>query len=162
MYFGESHTALDEKGRLLVPLELRMVMEVNDHETWFLTRGFDGQLFLFHKAHWERLMKQVATRASLDPKMLDFMRIFFGSSSKVRRDRQGRIGIPSYLREYAGLEREGVLLGVRQHLELWSKPKWQAFLASQSGSYREMAGSLFGALLDNAVTTEGDVQGDND
>ena len=161
MYYGESHTALDEKGRLLVPVDLRMVMEVNDHETWFLTRGFDGQVFLFHKEHWERL-KEAVSQSSLDPKLLDFMRIFFGSSSKVRRDRQGRIGIPSYLRDYAGIDREGVLLGVRQHLELWSKAKWEAFLADQSVSYREMAGRLFGDLLNGSAATEGDVQGDND
>ncbi|MBI2425531.1 MAG: division/cell wall cluster transcriptional repressor MraZ [Candidatus Hydrogenedentes bacterium] len=155
MYYGETQTALDDKGRLNVPIHFRKVMEDNDHETWFLTRGFDGAIFLFNLQKWQSLVDSGQEFSPLDPRMLDFRRLFLGSVAKVKRDKAGRLAIPSYLREYAGIDRDAVLLGVEDHLELWSKTNWVAFQQQQMAQYKAMAGDLFRS---GKVGNEGDAR----
>jgi MraZ protein len=153
MYFGESQTGMDDKGRLTVPRQFRILMEANDHDTWYMTRGFDGAIFVFPADEWKRLRDLGSDRSTLDPRMLDFRRMFIGSAAKVRLDRAGRFSVPALLREYAGLEKDGVLLGVDDHLELWSKEGWCAFQQRQMAQYKEMAAELFAPA--SAGKTEG-------
>ena len=156
MYYGEAHISLDDKGRLNVPKDIRTQMDAHDHDVWYVTRGFDNSLFLFEKSRWEALLAQTQAKAMLDPRMLDFRRFLLGSASKAKRDGQGRLTIPVHLREYAGFDREAVLLGVEDHLELWSKEGWRAFQARQSEQYKTMAAELFGAKSGDAAEPEGE------
>lgn len=160
MYYGEAHTKIDEKGRMTVPVHFRSIMEVLDHDVWFMTRGFDGAIFLFHKQQWEQLLEQGSDFPALNPRMLDFRRMFLGSVAKVKRDRQGRLAIPAHLRDYADVERDSVLLGVEDHLEIWNKDRWRAFQRRQAEDYKAMAAELFGRKNGDAATKEGAVQGD--
>ena len=157
MYYGEAHTALDDKGRLSIPVQFRKIMDVHDHDLWYLTRGFDGAIFLFHRDRWNGLLEQSQGFAPLDPDMLDFRRLFLGSVAKAKLDRQWRLVVPAPLRAYAGIEREGVLLGVEDHLELWSRTGWEEFQRAQAARYKEMAGLLFGSTRERAAETEGAV-----
>ena len=156
MYYGESQTSVDDKGRMNIPAQFRSVMEVNDHDTWFMTRGFDGSIFLFHKEKWQELLKQGEGASTLDPRMLDFRRLFLGSVAKVKRDGQGRISVPVHLREHAGIDREAVLLGVEDHLEVWSRTSWKAFQDAQAAEYKRMAAELFGASKGASAANEGE------
>lgn len=144
MYYGEAHTSLDDKGRLIVPMHFRRIMEAMDHDTWFITRGYDCSIFMFHKARWDELLAKYVPGATLEPHILDFRRLLLGSAAKAKLDGQGRILVPEYLRNYAGIKREGVLLGVEDHLELWSETGWQEFNARQAVEYKKMAAELFG------------------
>ena len=158
MYYGESSASVDDKGRLNVPVQFRTVMDALDHETWFLTRGFDGAVFVFHKDRWEEVLKESQGARMLDPRMLDFRRMLVGSVAKVKRDRQGRLAIPAHLREYAGIERDAVLIGLEDHLELWSKNGWRAFQARQQEQYKAMAAELFGGMERAAALNEGELR----
>mgnify|MGYP006280614647 FL=1 len=163
MYYGESHTTLDEKGRLTVPVQFRPVMETFSHETWFFTRGFDGSIFLFPNDEWTRLLgrwQEFRQGETLNPRMLDFRRLFLGSVAKVKKDGQWRMLVPAPLREYAGISREAVLLGVEEHLEMWSKEGWRKFQEAQMDSYKAMGLELFSSGAGTLAATEGDVQGD--
>ncbi len=163
LYYGESYTTLDEKGRLTVPVQFRAVMETLDHETWFFTRGFDGALFIFPSDEWKRLLERwqrMRQGEALNPRMLDFRRLFLGSVAKVLKDGQWRMLVPQPLREYAGIDREAVLLGVEEHLELWSKEGWREFQTAQMATYKQMGMELFTPGLGAPAATEGDVQGD--
>ena len=119
-------------------------MKVLDHDTWFVTRGYDNALLLFPKERWDKILKDEIPGSSLDPRIMDFRRFFLGGATKIKLDRQGRMLIPQYLRDYASLEREGVLQGLEDHLQLWSKAGWRAFSERQLPDYKEMAASLFG------------------
>ena len=143
MYYGEAHTAIDDKGRIMFPLLFRQIMDTLDDDTWYFTRGFDGALFLFSSKQWDVVLKQVNGGAMLDPRWLDFRRVLLGSVGKSRRDNQGRIVIPQHLREVADLKQEAVLIGVGDHRELWSKAGWQAFQQRQMENYKTMAAGLF-------------------
>lgn len=159
MYFGESSTSLDDKGRMNLPVQFRTVMDAHDHDTWYMTRGFDGAIFLFEKEQWAKLLDSAKGFSPLDPRMLDFRRFFLGSVAKVKRDGQGRLPVPVHLREYAGIDREAVLIGVDDHLELWGKENWRTFQTRQAEQYKAMAAELFGRKNNGAAATEGDVQG---
>jgi MraZ protein len=146
LYYGESNTAVDEKGRVNVPLHFKTLMKALNHDTWYVTRGFDGALFLFHAVRWHELLKTLQTPSGLNPRLLDFRRLFLGSVAVVKMDAQGRFNIPAPLRQYAGIDREAVILGVDDHLELWSVKGWTTFQESQAEAYKRMADELFGGL----------------
>ncbi len=143
MYYGESITKLDDKGRITVPVRVRETMNVLGHALWYMTRGFDGCIFLFHQEEWNKIRKQASQYSSMDAKALDFRRLFFSSVCDVRPDAQGRMPVPQHLREHAGLDKEAVLIGVDDHLELWSKDGWRAFVQNKEAEYKQMAGALF-------------------
>lgn len=154
VYFGEIQTSLDEKGRITVPRRFRELMDVAGHIQWYATRGFDRAIFLFHREEWEKIRAQVSRYSSMNAPAIDFRRLFFGSVTEVRSDRQGRMAIPSYLRDHAGLEKEAVLIGVDDHLELWSRDAWRAFQKNKEAEFKEMAGRLFAGGDDPAAATE--------
>lgn len=155
MYYGEAQTAIDDKGRITVPVQFRQVMEVHDHDTWYMTRGFDGAIFLFHSLQWEKLKDLGSGYNPLDPRMLDFRRMLLGSAAKTKRDKAGRLAVPALLREFAGIEKEAVLIGVEDHLELWSKERWCAFQQRQMENYKAMAAELFGSSQASGDPTHG-------
>ena len=156
MYYGEAQAAVDDKGRLNVPTHLRNQMKALNHELWFMTRGFDGAIFLFNHPTWEQLLKQ-GSGSMLDPRLLDFRRLFLGGSSSQKVDNQGRLPIPAHLRAYAGIDREAVIIGVEDHLELWSVSGWQQFQERQAQEYKRMAAELFGARTPgHAQPTDGE------
>mgnify|MGYP001436622536 CR=1 FL=1 len=143
MYYGEHQTVLDDKGRVTAPVRFRDIMRVLGHDMWYMTRGFDHAIFLFHRKEWERICSHARRYSTMNAKALDFRRLLFGSVAEVRPDRQGRILVPTHLREHAGLEREAVLIGVDDHLELWSKEGWASFQKSKDDEFKEMATQLF-------------------
>ena len=79
MYFGEAQTALDSKGRITIPRRFRETMDVLGHAIWYISRGFDNSLFLFHREEWEKIRKQVSRYSSMNARALDFRRLLFGS-----------------------------------------------------------------------------------
>lgn len=143
MYFGEAQTVLDDKGRITVPRRFRETMDVLGHVLWYMTRGFDGSIFLFPREEWDKIREQAKQYASMDARAIDFRRMFFGSVSEVRPDRQGRMPVAAHLREHAGLEREAVLIGVDDHLELWSRDAWRAYQAGKESEFKQIAAELF-------------------
>lgn len=143
MYFGESQTVLDDKGRITVSRRFRETMSVLGHALWYMTRGFDGSLFIFPKEEWDKIRSQAGQRSSMDVKAIQFRRMFFGSVAEVQPDRQGRLSVPAHLREFAGLKKDAVLIGVDDHLELWSKDRWRDYQTAQDEEYKSMASELF-------------------
>ena len=146
MYFGEFAVTIDAKGRITVPRRTRETMEVLGHAIWYLTRGFDHSIFMFHRDEWNKIRTQAGKFSSMDAKVLDFRRLFFSSVAEARPDMQGRIAIPSHLREHAGLDKDVVLIGVDDHLELWNRDAWRAFLESKEAEYKQMAIPVFSGM----------------
>lgn len=143
MYFGTAETVLDDKNRITVPSRVRETMTVMGHAVWYMARGFDRSVFLFPRDAWMRIRDTVNQYSSMDAQALDFRRLFFASAEEVQPDRQGRMAVPSHLREYAGLQRETVLVGVDDHLELWSRENWRKFQEQQEPDFKAKAARLF-------------------
>jgi MraZ protein len=154
MYYGSHPTVIDDKGRITAPRRFHELMERHDHITWFITRGYKGCLYLYNLKEWESLVSRVELLDPLDPKAHDFLRLVYGCALDVKVDRQGRIPIPAPLRSFAALDsgaasekpplpnREVVLVGMRNHLELWRKDAWDAYQANMGAEYENMASEL--------------------
>jgi MraZ protein len=147
VYYGEYQTVLDEKGRITVPSRFRETMRTLKHLSWYMARGFDGAITLYTQAEWDDIREEAKKHPTMDPAMLAFRRLFFGSAGEVQPDPQGRMPVPANLRQYAGIQREVVLLGLDDRLELWSKSRWEAFSESKDSEFKLMAEKLIGKSL---------------
>lgn len=143
VYLGEYSTTLDDKGRITVPRHIRVTMEANGDYVWYLTRGFDNCVFLYNQEEWKKLREQMNKYSSMNVKALKLKRILFGGVAEARPDGQGRMSVPSHLRDYAGIDKDAVLIGLDDHLELWSRERWHAFQETMDSEYKELAAMLF-------------------
>jgi MraZ protein len=156
VYYGEAVTKLDDKGRVTVPRRIRETMDHEGHLIWYMARGFNHSIFLFHRDEWNKIRKQAGRHSAMDGKTLAFRRMFFSSVAEARPDPQGRMAVPQHLREYAGIDKEAVLIGVEDHLELWDKDAWRTFQESNDAGYEDMAAPVFATReLETAATVKG-------
>jgi MraZ protein len=125
MFLGEFTHTLDDKGRLTIPAKFRSQLE----HGLVITRGLDGCLFAFTREDWLEFTTTLREKLSFTQKSArDLARFFFSGATDTTSDRQGRILIPVFLREYANLESEVVIIGSNTRLELWNPEQWQESL----------------------------------
>ena len=122
MLLGEFNHSIDEKGRLIIPARLRDDLG----ENFVICNGLDGCLFVFSQVEWDKFVQQLETLPRLmDKEARTFKRYFFGSASEGTFDKQGRALVPPALRKSAHLEKEVVLVGVQDRVEIWDKSLWE-------------------------------------
>jgi len=139
MFTGEYHHAVDEKGRVAVPARFRAELAGGA----LVSKWIDGCLALHPKSAWDALAGKVSTLPITEPGARTFQRFIFGTAFEVELDRQGRLVVPQVLREFAGLGTEAVVVGSRDHLEIWSPERWQSYSA-QMDEPDELARNLQG------------------
>jgi MraZ protein len=125
VFTGEYHHAVDDKGRVAVPARFRAELAGGA----LVSKWIDGCLALHPKGEWDVLATKVSTLPITEPGARTFQRFIFGAAFEVELDRQGRVVIPAVLREFAGLDTEAVVVGSRNHLELWSPTAWASYSA---------------------------------
>ncbi len=138
MLLGEHEHTIDDKGRLTLPAKFRAPFAAGI----VLTRGMDGCLAAYTREDWSRLRSEFA---SLDPLSRDgrwMRRFFFSGAAESELDRQGRVSIPPALAKHAGLEREVVVAGVEDHVEIWDRATWNDQLNEIEGSAEDVAERL--------------------
>lgn len=123
MLRGSSFHNLDAKGRVVIPSRFRDIIKSGGGDGVMLTR-MDSSLFAYTFEEWQLIEAKVLSIAKKSENMRRFRRIFIGGASECMCDKQGRILIPPALRQYAGLEKEIVLVGVLDHFEIWSRENW--------------------------------------
>ena len=121
MFIGEYNHTLDAKGRLIVPSKLRESLG----ERFFLTKGLDGCLSVYPQEEWETFTNKIHELPMTNKDDRKFSRFFLAGASECEIDKQGRILIPANLREFAKLEKEAVLVGVSNRIEIWNRDKWE-------------------------------------
>lgn len=145
MFYGEHQHSIDEKGRLIIPSKFREVFKENYVERFFLTRGLDTCLFVFAEDEWRRQESKFRALSFTSAEARHFNRIYFSGACEVTCDKQGRILVPDYLKEFAGIKRDVVIVGVSSRMEIWAKESWEAFYSSAKGSFEKIAENIFGA-----------------
>ncbi len=120
MFLGEFSRAMDGKGRLAIPSKYREGLD-----RAVITRGLDRNLAIYPMPEWERLAARLNELPITDPSARALRRLFFSGAVDVTLDQQGRVLIPAYLREYAGIDGEAVLVGMDSFIEVWSPEAWQ-------------------------------------
>jgi MraZ protein len=123
---------LDPKGRVSLPAKFRAAFV----DGAWITVGQDGCLYCFPRAEWERRAEEVASSPLSDNDGRAYSRLFFGSSDEVKLDAQGRVTIPQRLRETVGIDKEVVVLGVRNRMEIWDRETYETYTAGFADAYR--------------------------
>ena len=120
MFMGEYSHTIDTKGRLIIPSRFREELG----ETFVVTKGLDGCLFVFSDEEWKALEIKLKSLPLTNKNARQFARFFVAGATPCELDKQGRILLPATLREFAGLEKDVVLTGMLNRIEIWSKDKW--------------------------------------
>ena len=135
--------SLDEKQRFSLPKPLREALGAIPDGVLFLTPGTDGSLALYPPEAFSRLASQLGHDSPTAQDVRAFSRLFYAQAQRVEVDRQARIRIPVELARLADLEKEIVLVGVRDHMEIWNRGRWEAYLLDKQARYDEIAERVF-------------------
>ena len=129
MFMGEYNHSIDQKGRLIVPSKFREQLG----NEFVVTKGLDGCLFVYSNEEWQRIEEKFREIPLTTKDARKFSRFFFAGAATCEVAKQGRILLPSNLREHAAIEKEVVSVGVLSRVEIWSKDRW-----SENGDYDDM------------------------
>ena len=139
MLLGAYEHTIDDKNRLTLPAKFRKTFA----EGVVVTRGLDGCLYAFRREDWDRLVEsRLATLDPLSPEGRRLERFFFSGATEAELDGQGRVMLPKELIEHAGLNREVIVAGVNERLEIWDRAAWRKELAEVEGSAEDVAERL--------------------
>lgn len=138
MFMGEFQHNIDMKGRIIVPAKFRDGLG----ESFIVTRGLDECLFIYPMDEWEILENKLKKLPLTKKDARAFTRFFFSGAVECEIDKQGRINIPQPLRNYAGLEKPCVVIGVSNRIELWASDKWEDYFNDSEESFAEIAENL--------------------
>ena len=142
MFYGEYLHSTDRKGRLILPAKFREVAKSSFIEKFFVTRGLDKCLFMFSEEEWHSQEGKFKAISFTKQQARTFNRLYFSGAVEVVPDRQGRILLPQYLKDFAEIKKDVVIVGVSNRIEIWDKDKWQEFYGSSRQSFEEIAEKL--------------------
>ena len=121
MFMGEYNHSIDAKGRLIIPARFRELLG----EEFILTKGLDGCLSVYPMDEWKAFEEKLRALPLTNKNARTFTRFFVAGATNCELDKQGRILVPQTLREFAGLDKDVVLTGNLNRIEIWSKEKWE-------------------------------------
>jgi MraZ protein len=120
MFLGRYEHSIDEKGRMIIPVRYRELL----NQGAYITQGFDRNLMVLTAAAFDQIYAYVNQMSLTDPSARQLKRFIFSAADKIEVDKVGRILIPQYLRDQAQLESEVILVGVGDYFEIWSPAQW--------------------------------------
>ena len=140
MFMGEYQHIIDDKGRVIMPSRFREDLGYN----FIMTKGLDNCLFVYPKDEWMVLEEKLRQLPLTNREARAFVRFFFAGATECILDKQGRVLIPSNLREHAKLNKDAVIIGVSTRIEIWDKEEWVAYNEDDSLSYENIAERMAG------------------
>ncbi|MEF2964679.1 division/cell wall cluster transcriptional repressor MraZ [Paenibacillus sp. M1] len=138
MFMGEFQHSIDEKGRIIIPAKFRDLLGAS----FVVTRGLDQCLFVYPQAEWEVLEQKLKALPLMKSDARAFTRFFFSGATECEWDKQGRVNLPGNLRQYAKLEKDCVVLGVSNRVEIWSRDIWEQYFQQSEDTFNEIAEKL--------------------
>ena len=139
MLLGEFHHNIDDKGRLVIPTKFREDLG----QEYILTRGIEKCLYVYSKTEWEKLVGKLNTLPFTKKVTRTFTRFFYSGATACEFDKSGRMSITSPLVSYAGLDKECIIIGVNDHLEIWDSKAFEEFMNDNSDIIEDIAENLF-------------------
>ncbi|MDK2820670.1 MAG: transcriptional regulator MraZ [Clostridia bacterium] len=135
MFMGEYLHTIDNKGRFIIPAKFRDQLG----ESFVITKGMDNCLFVYPMNVWVEIEQKLRSLPFTRADARAFVRFFFSGATECELDRQGRVLLPVNLREYAKLEKEIVVVGVSNRIEIWSRKLWDEYCQKTAEQYEELA-----------------------
>lgn len=137
-FLGEYRHTLDAKNRLIVPAKFRELLS----NTFYVTRGLDGCLAGYTAESWRDQMAQLAKLPSTNRKVRQYVRSITSKAQECKLDSQGRLQLPQFLVDLAGIEKTCVIVGVSDHFEIWSEERWISFDEEAGDVFEDDAESM--------------------
>lgn len=134
MLLGTHEPRLDEKGRLVLPAKFRDTLAAGV----VLTKGQERSIVVWPATEFARYAEQLREASRNDARVRSYLRVLFSGAFDEVPDRQGRVTLPSTLREYAGLDRDVVVVGAHTTAEIWDRDAWQTYLAAAEPTYSDI------------------------
>lgn len=138
MFIGEYSHNLDAKGRLIIPSKFREEL----HDSFILNRGFDGCLTIYSLTQWEKLVEEINRLPETRKDARKYSRALTANACECTLDNQGRILIPANLMKIANISKECVVVGANNHVEIWDKDTWTAYLDEANKDFEDVAENL--------------------
>ncbi|GGD71089.1 division/cell wall cluster transcriptional repressor MraZ [Paenibacillus nasutitermitis] len=138
MFMGEFQHSIDDKGRIIIPVKFRE----NLGDQFIITRGLDNCLFVYPMNEWSVLEQKLKSLPLMKSDARAFSRFFFSGATECELDKQGRVNVPNTLCEYAKFNKECVVIGVSNRVEIWSKSIWEGYFQQSEESFNEIAEKL--------------------
>ena len=151
-FLGEYEVTLDAKGRFLLPASLKK-QTGEEAGSFVINRGFEKCLGLYPMKSWEPIFEEISKLNDFDPKVRSFRRYFLNGATMMELDSASRLLIPQNLKDYAGLEKDIVLVTAVNKIEIWDKVKYQQFFESFSPE-------AFSSLAYTVMNAKGDKSND--
>jgi MraZ protein len=143
LFLGTHTPRLDEKGRLFLPAKYRDELAPG----LVLTKGQERCLYVFPLPEFGRITEALRTAPVTAKSVRDYSRVFFASASDELPDKQGRVTIPAALRDYAGLQRDCVVIGANTRLEIWDADAWTSYLDRQEDAFSDASEEVLPGVL---------------
>ncbi len=142
MFYGEYEHTIDRKGRIIIPSKFREVFKEHFVEKFYVTRGLDKCLFVFAEEEWRLQEQKFKSMSFTKSEARKFNRLYFSGAVDVTCDRQGRILLPQYLKDYAGIKHNIMIVGVSNRMEIWAKDEWYKYYESAMPTFEKTAENL--------------------
>ena len=142
MFYGEFKHSIDRKGRLILPAKFREVSRENGIERFFLTRGLDRCIFMFTTDEWRIQEQKFKSLSFTKQETRHFNRMFFSGAIDAVPDKQGRFIVPDYLKDYANIKRDTIIIGISNRIEIWDSKAWGDFYVNSKDSFEQIAENL--------------------
>ncbi len=142
MFYGEFKHSIDRKGRLILPSKIREVSKDYGIERFFLTRGLDRCVFMFSEDEWRTQEQKFKSMPFTKQETRSFNRMFFSGAVDVRPDKQGRFIVPDFLKDYANIKRDAIVLGISNRIEIWDRKSWNSFYENSNENFEQIAENL--------------------
>ncbi|MBI4364346.1 MAG: division/cell wall cluster transcriptional repressor MraZ [Candidatus Latescibacteria bacterium] len=142
MFRGSYRHSIDHKGRISIPSRFRRLLSGRASNTFIVLRGLEACVALYPLDEWQRMEERLRGRSFHDETNRRFLRMMSLDLNEGALDAQGRVMIPPRLLAHAQLQREAMVNGVTDHIEIWDPVLFEAYLAGTNRSYEDMAGEL--------------------
>ena len=140
MFIGEYHHSIDDKSRMAVPAKFRDALKRGA----VVTKGLDDCLVVYPQAEWKALADKVSQLPMSQANSRAFSRFLLSGAMEVELDKQGRMLLPDYLRQYAKMGRKVIVVGLHTRLEIWDEKQWEAYRAKTEEASIQIAEQLVG------------------
>jgi MraZ protein len=141
MFIGEYQATIDNKARIAIPAKFRSQLKAKV----VVTRGLDNSLILYNQDEWKKLAEKLASLPISTANTRAFSRLMLAGAMDCDIDKQGRIVLPAYLKEFAKISKRLVFAGLYNRIEIWSEALWQKYkqqTEKESNAIAEQLGSL--------------------
>jgi MraZ protein len=142
MFYGQYLHTIDRKDRLIIPAKFRQQLADGYIEKLYITTGLDKCLFVFPEEEWKIQEQKFKNMPFTKSDSRKFNRLFFSGAQEVTFDKQGRILVPQFLKNYAQIKKNVIILGISNRFEIWDKDTWNEYYGQTKDLFEEIAEDL--------------------